>query len=90
MPPGVPSLVFTFKSILELIIMKKNVIRLLFALVALLTSTSMLAENKLWIASEGNGSFAIMMNCDENAAAMQFNLQLPEELSSRQVNWEGK
>lgn len=70
--------------------MKKNVIRLLFALVALLTSTSMLAENKLWIASEGNGSFAIMMNCDEDAAAMQFNLQLPKELSIRQVNWEGK
>ncbi len=90
MPPGVPSLVFTFKSILELIIMKKNVIRLLFALVALLTSTSMLAENKLWIASQGDGEFAIMMNCDDNAAAIQFNLELPEALVIKQTNVEGR
>ena len=61
--------------------MKKNVIRLLFALVALLTSTSMLAENKLWIASEGDGQFAIMMDCDDNAAGMQFTLQLPDALT---------
>ncbi|MDE5998340.1 MAG: hypothetical protein K2G77_09055, partial [Muribaculaceae bacterium] len=70
--------------------MKKNVIRLLFALVALLTSTSMLAENKLWIASQGDGEFAIMMNCDENAAAIQFNLQLPEALVIKPTTVEGR
>ena len=70
--------------------MKKNVIRLLFALVALLTSTSMLAENALRIASEGDGKFAILMDCDENAAGMQFNLQLPDALTIKEVEVEGR
>lgn len=64
--------------------MKKNVIRLLFALVALLTSTSMLAENKLWIEqygiAEDGYEFAIMMENDANLAALQFDLQVPSEL----------
>ena len=64
--------------------MKKNVIRLLFALVALLTSTSMLAENKLWIEQYGVADdgyeFAIMLENDANLAALQFNLTVPNEL----------
>ena len=76
--------------------MKKNVIRLLFALVALLTSTSMLAENKLWIdnfsvtnAEEGT-IVAVQMENDPSAAALQFNLVLPEELELLPTQVEGK
>ncbi|MCM1490767.1 MAG: DUF4407 domain-containing protein [Muribaculum sp.] len=61
--------------------MKKNVIRLLMSLVALVTMGNVaFAENKLSIASIGDGEFAVLMDCDENAIGLQFNLQLPPQL----------
>lgn len=74
--------------------MKKNVIRLLFALVALLTSTSMLAENKLSIsqyAVEDDGYiFAVMMENESNVSALQFDLSVPEALEVVRSYKDGK
>lgn len=66
--------------------MKKNVIRLLFALVALLTSTGMLAENKLWVepfSVEKNKpvQVPIQMINDSSAAAVQFTVVLPHGIT---------
>lgn len=65
--------------------MKKNVIRLLFALVALLTSTGMLAENKLWVepfsVEKGDTvQVPIQMINDSSAAAVQFTVVVPHGL----------
>ncbi len=94
MPPGViPPLYSQFINYI-FIIMKKNIIRLLFALVALMTSTGMLAENKLWIepfsVDEGAPTeVAIQMTNEPSAAALQFTLVLPEGLHIKDSNVEG-
>ncbi|MCM1489504.1 MAG: hypothetical protein NC095_01560 [Muribaculum sp.] len=59
--------------------MKKNVIRLLMSLVAMLTMGNVaFAENKLWIEQQNGGVMAVMLDNDPSAAAVQFQLALPE------------
>ena len=69
--------------------MKKNVIRLLMSLVAILTANTMLAENKLWIEQQPDGVMAVMMENDPTAAGLQFEVVLPAEAAIEATEVDG-
>lgn len=65
--------------------MKKNFIRLVMSVVAMLTASGMLAGNKVWIenftVSSGWQEVAILMDNDVDVAAIEFKLIVSSELS---------